>query len=91
MQENRFRGAESMIFTRKKITIWIVEEDSPYGLFETIRICSSKKLAEHYKRILSPKWEEAFGYGLRVVEDNLYIDTTEDLQVETMVSEEMVI
>ena len=78
-------------YTRKKITIWIVEEDSPYGLFETIRICSSKALAEHYKRVLSPKWEEAFGYGLRVIEDNLYIDMTEDLQVETMVSDEMVI
>ena len=78
-------------YTRKKITIWIVEEDSPYGLFETIRICSSKALAEHYKRVLSSKWEETFGYGLRVVEDNLYIDMTEDLKVETMVSDEMVI
>ena len=78
-------------YSRKKITIWKVEEDSPYGFYETIRICSSKALAEHYKRVLSPKWEALFGYGLRVVEDNLYIDMTEDLQVETIVSDEMVI
>ena len=79
-----------MKYTRKKITVWIVEDDAPFESFP-VRICSSKRLAEHYVKVLSPKWMDAFGFGLRVMEGSLYIDMTEDLKVETICSEEMVI
>lgn len=62
-------------YTRKISTIYILQEDSPY--FESyLKICRTRTLAEHYRRILEPKWIEAFGFGLRIVEEKFYEDLT---------------
>mgnify|MGYP006908903902 CR=1 FL=1 len=75
-------------FTRKKTICYIVEDDAPFESFP-VRICSSRRLAEHYVRVLSPKWEECFGFGLRVTEFPLYVDMEEDLEFETVCSNEV--
>ena len=69
-------------YTRRISKCYIVEED---GIFpdKLIKICRSKRLAEHYVRVLTPKWKETFGIGLRVVEMPFY----EDLDYETEIVE----
>lgn len=69
-------------YVRKISKCYIVEEDSIFP-DKLVKICRSKKLAEHYVRVLSPKWIKAFGFGLRVVEMPFY----EDLDYDTMVVE----
>lgn len=69
-------------YVRKISKCYIVEEDSIFP-DKLVKICRSKKLAEHYVRVLSPKWIEAFGFGLRVVEMPFY----EDLDYRTQVVE----
>ena len=72
--------------TRRISKCYLLEEDIG---FETspIKICRSRKLAEHYQRILTPKWEEAFGFGLRVVEMPFYEDTTVDVPVDVVLED----
>ena len=65
-------------YTRRVSKCYIVEEDSMFP-DRLIKICRSKRLAEHYVRILTPKWKEAFGLDLRVTEMPFY----EDLGYET--------
>ena len=71
-----------MRYVRKISKCYIVEEDSIFP-DKLVKICRSKKLAEHYVRVLSPKLIDAFGFGLRVVEMPFY----EDLDYDTMVVE----
>ena len=69
-------------YVRKISDCYVVEEDSPFP-DKLVKICRSKRLAEHYVRVLSPKWIEAFGFGLRVVKMPFY----EDLDYRTQVVE----
>ena len=69
-------------YTRRISKCYIVEEDSMFP-DKLIKICRSKRLAEHYVRVLTPKWKEAFGFGLRVSEMPFY----EDLDYETEIVE----
>lgn len=71
---------EKKVVKRRISKCYILEEDIPFEA-SPIKICRTRKLAEHYKRILSPKWEEAFGYGLRVQETKFYEDDTEETEV----------
>ena len=74
---NPRKNIETMIkinmtdYNRKISKCYILEEDLPIES-SPIRICNTKKLAEHYKRILTPKYLKAFGIGLRIVEYNYY-------------------
>ena len=58
----------------KVVSVWNVVEETGFES-EPIKICNSKRLAEHYKRVLAPKYKQAFGIPLTIVEDKLYIDT----------------
>ena len=69
-------------YVRKISKCYVVEEDSPYP-FRIIKICRSRKLAEHYVRVLTPKWKECFGLELQVTEMPFY----EDLDYETRIVE----
>lgn len=61
-------------YTRKISKCYILEDDAPFES-SPIRICRTKELAEHYKKILEPKWLESFGFGLRVMEEKFYEET----------------
>ena len=63
-------------YTRKISKCYILEDDAPFES-SPIRICRTRALAEHYKRILEPMWIEAFGFGLRITEEKLYEEITE--------------
>ena len=63
-------------YTRKISKCYILEDDAPFES-SPIRICKTRALAEHYKRILEPQWKEAFGFGLRIVEMKFYEEITE--------------
>ena len=65
---------------------YIVEDDAPFESFP-VKICRTRRLAEHYKRILTPKWEEAFGFGLRVVEFPFYEDDEADIEVNILIED----
>lgn len=73
-------------YMRKVSKCYLVEEDVG---FETspVKICRTKELAEHYQRILTPKWIEAFGYGLRVVEERFYEDLRVSVPVDVVCEE----
>ena len=63
-------------YTRKISKCYILEDDAPFES-SPMRICRTRALAEHYKRILEPTWKEAFGFGLRIVEMKFYEEITE--------------
>ena len=67
-------------YIRKISKCYVVEEDSPYP-FNVVKICRSRKLAEHYVRVLNPKWEEAFGLKLQVTEMPFYEDLNYDTEI----------
>jgi hypothetical protein len=67
-------------YVRRISKCYLVEEVSPYPT-EVVKICRSRRLAEHYVRVLSPKWEECFGLELTVSEAPFY----EDLDYETRI------
>ena len=69
-------------YVRKISKCYVVEEDSLYP-FTVVKICRSRRLAEHYVRVLNPKWQEAFGLDLTVTEMPFY----EDLDYETRIVE----
>lgn len=69
-------------YIRRISKCYIVEEDSIFP-DKLIKICRSKRLAEHYVRVLTPKWKEAFGLDLRITEMPFY----EDLDYETEIVE----
>lgn len=73
-------------YMRRVSNCYLLEEDVG---FETspVKICRSRELAEHYKRILTPKWIEAFGFGLRVVETRFYEDLRAPTPVECAVED----
>ena len=73
-------------YTRKVCKCYLVKEDHPYA-WDTIKICSSKELAEHYVRLLSPKWKAALGVDLTVQEDYFYEDLTRDEEVKVLIEE----
>ena len=71
---------------RRVSKCYIVEDDAPFESFP-VKICRTRRLAEHYVRILTPKWEEAFGFGLRVTECPFYEDDDEPVDVKLLIEE----
>lgn len=65
---------------RRKISkCYLVVKDCGFES-EPIKICRSKKLAEHYCLVLTSKWEKMFGFGLIVQEWKFYEDTEIDTE-----------
>lgn len=73
-----------MKFKRRVTRCYVLEDDAPFES-SPIKICRSRRLAEHYKRILEPKWEEAFGFGLRIIEEKFYEDDEAETPVENII------
>lgn len=70
---------------KRRISIcYILEEDSPFES-SPIKICRSKRLAEHYKKILSPKWKDTFGFDLFIREEKFYEDDDFETEIFTYI------
>ena len=49
-------------------TCYVLETLEPYGNGDIIKICSNRDIAEHYQRLLQPKFKESMDIDLAITE-----------------------
>lgn len=53
-------------------TCYVLETLEPYGNGDIIKICSNRRIAEHYQRLLQPKFQESMGIDLVITEHRFH-------------------
>ena len=53
-------------------TCYVLETLEPYGNGDIIKICSNRDIAEHYQRLLQPKFKESMGVDLVITEHKFH-------------------
>lgn len=53
-------------------TCYVLETLEPYENGDTIKICSNRRIAEHYQRLLQPKFQESMGIDLVITEHRFH-------------------